>query len=229
MALLFCGALGASARIEAQSVATKEPLVNAHLDADGKLVVMPSASSSSADFDFFAGRWTIRNRRLTCRLKGCTDWVEYPSTNHVRSILNGIGVTNNNRGVIDGERYEGVGLSLFDPETRLWRVYWANSRTGVLDHGNPVVGSFDGDVGTFYAQDTWEGKPIIVMARWDKSDPDDALWSQAFSEDGGETWEWNWYMYETRLEKHETDVVAGFLEIDESIPIPESSSTRTAS
>jgi hypothetical protein len=123
--------------------------------------------------------------------------------------------------VIDGERFEGLSLTLFDPETRLWSIYWADSRTGVLDEDHPVVGSFDGDLGTFYARDTLDGKPILVMARWDKSDPDSPVWSQAFSEDGGQTWEWTWYMYETRSPENGTDLVARFLEIDETIPIPE--------
>jgi hypothetical protein len=199
---------------------TKEPLLRAHIDESGKLVVTPSASASSYDFDFFVGRWNVRNRRLACRLAGCTEWKEYEGTDHVRSILNGIGLTNNSRSIVDGERFDGVGLKLFDPKTRLWSIYWADSRTGVLDEDHPVVGSFDGNIGTFYAQDTLRGKPILVMARWDKSDPDDVVWSQAFSEDGGRTWEWNWYMYEKRAPENATDIVDRLLTIDETIPIP---------
>jgi hypothetical protein len=58
----------------------------------------------------------------------------------------------------------------------------------------PQVGSFDGDVGRFYAKDLFEGNPIIVVFQWDKTNPDSPIWSQAFSPDNGAKWEWNWYM-----------------------------------
>lgn len=146
--LAACAALWAP-RVQAQSAVTDEPLVRAYIDESGELVVTPSASSSSSDFDFFVGRWNVRNRRLICGLAGCTEWQEYAGTDHVRSILNGIGLTNDNRSIVEGERLDGLGLTLFDPETRLWSIYWADSRTGVLDDDRPVVGSFDGDIGTF--------------------------------------------------------------------------------
>jgi hypothetical protein len=46
----------------------------------------------------------------------------------------------------------------------------------------------------FYAKDVFEGKPIIVVFQWDKTNPDGPIWSQAFSPDNGATWEWNWRM-----------------------------------
>jgi hypothetical protein len=30
---------------------------------------------------------------------------------------------------------------------------------------------------------------------WDARDKENPIWSQAFSEDKVENWEWNWYMY----------------------------------
>ena len=221
LSILFSWAAYAAADdARAQSVITREKLVNAVLDGKGRLVVTPASKSSSSDFDFFEGRWRIRNRKLKCRLGGCSEWTEYEGTNDDKKILNGIGHTNNNRSIVDGKLYEGVGLTLFNPKTRLWSIYWANSITGVLDRDNPVVGSFEGDIGTFYSQEVFEGKPIIVMARWDKTHPDKAIWSQAFSVDQGKTWEWNWYMYEDRVTKSELEIRERFLEIDRARPIP---------
>ena len=62
----------------------------------------------------------------------------------------------------------------------------------------PVVGrfngNFNGSVGTFLAQDTLDGKPIEVRFIW-KAHPDsNPTWEQAFSPDGGITWETNWTM-----------------------------------
>lgn len=37
-------------------------------------------------------------------------------------------------------------------------------------------------------------KDIIVQFRWEASNPHTPVWSQAFSPNNGQTWEWNWYM-----------------------------------
>ncbi|MGS2762736.1 hypothetical protein [Sinomicrobium sp. M5D2P9] len=205
----------------AQSIITKEGLVNATIDTDGTLRITPSETSSQHDFDFFEGNWKIHNKKLKTRLNNSTEWIEYDGTNKDKKILNGIGHTNNNRSVIDGKAYEGIGLTLFNPKTKLWSIYWASSKNGVLDKDNPVVGSFEGNIGTFYARDTFNGKPVIVMARWDKTDPDKAIWSQAFSEDNGKTWEWNWYMYEDRVVENEKELREKLLTFDTKIPIPD--------
>ena len=88
-----------------------------------------------------------------------------------------------------GKPYEGVAIRLFDPATRLWSIYWADSNSGKLDP--PVVGSFENKVGHFFARDTYKGQPIIVVFRWDVRNPSLPVWSQAFSTDQGKTWEWN--------------------------------------
>lgn len=204
----------------AQSIIVKEPMVNAVVDNNGKLIVTPSKTSSKNDFDFFAGQWTIRNRKLKSRLNNSTDWLEYNGTNNVKQILIGIGLTNNNRSVVAGQPFEGVGLTLFSPQTRLWSIYWASSRTGILDWRNPVVGSFEGNIGTFYCVDSFNGKPVIVMARWDKTNPDKAIWSQAFSADNGKTWEWNWYMHEDRVVEDDQQKLQRLLTFDTKTPIP---------
>jgi hypothetical protein len=204
----------------AQSIITKEALINAIIDKNGQLVITASQTSSKADFDFFDGEWNIRNKKLKCRLNNCTEWSEYNGTNNVKNILIGIGHTNNNRSVVEGKPFEGAGLTLFNPKTRLWSIYWASSKTGVMDWRNPVVGSFDGNIGTFYCRDSFNNKPIIVMARWDKTNPDKAIWSQAFSADNGKTWEWNWYMYEDRVVEGEKEKLQRLLRFDKTIPIP---------
>jgi hypothetical protein len=58
----------------------------------------------------------------------------------------------------------------------------------------PVIGSFDGDEGKFYARDFFERKDVVIQFVWDKSHSESPVWSQAFSADDGKTWEWNWYM-----------------------------------
>jgi hypothetical protein len=168
-------------------------MVNATIDAKGELVITASKNSSQHDFDFLAGKWTMENKRLNKRLENSTDWVEYKSTDeNFGSILNGIGnldIYKTDYNPVNNKPYEGLTLRLFNPKTRLWSLYWVDSNVGVLDP--PVVGSFEGNIGTFYCHDIFKGKKIIVMYKWDKTDADNPVWSQAFSEDGGKTWEMN--------------------------------------
>ncbi|HEX8141355.1 MAG TPA: hypothetical protein VF553_02090 [Pyrinomonadaceae bacterium] len=70
-------------------------------------------------------------------------------------------------------------LRLFDPEIKPWSLYWADSNTVRLDA--PQVGSFDGTAGKLYARDVFQGKEIIVLFHWAKTNPDIPIWSRAFS------------------------------------------------
>jgi hypothetical protein len=111
----------------------------------------------------------------------------------------GIGnVENHYMTTLDRKLVEGFALRLFDPSTRLWSIYWTNSQTGILDI--PVVGSFDGDKGYFFANDHFNEKEILLQFEWDIINPSQPIWKQAFSVDQGNTWEWNWYMYFTKTE-----------------------------
>lgn len=168
-------------------------MVNATISPQGDLVITPSKTSSRNDFDFLAGKWTMDNKRLKTRLNNCTEWIEYKSTDeNFGSILNGLGnldIYRTSFNQVKDQPYEGLTLRLFNPQTKLWSLYWVDSNLGILDP--PVVGSFEGNVGTFYCKDVFQGKSILVMFKWDKTDPDHPVWGQAFSEDNGMTWEMN--------------------------------------
>ncbi|QHL87642.1 hypothetical protein GU926_09410 [Nibribacter ruber] len=171
------------------------------LDANGELVITASPTSSKNDFDFYEGKWKLLNRKLNRRLNKCTDWTEFESTQEMYRILNGLGNVDNYLATFAGEPFEGMSLRLFNPATRLWTIYWADSNQGVLQPG--VSGSFDNQIGHFFTKDTFEGKKILVVFRWDARDAENPVWSQAFSEDNGASWEWNWYMYFSKIEKNE--------------------------
>lgn len=162
------------------------------LSRNDDLEIVASESSSHTDFDFLEGQWAIRNRKLNSRLSNCSDWTEFDARCDCRIILNGFGNIDSFQTSIDCKLFEGMSLRLFNPQTRLWSIYWANSETVVLDV--PQIGSFEDKIGRFYARDTYEGKNIIVQFCWDASNPNAPVWSQAFSPDNGQTWEWNWYM-----------------------------------
>jgi len=172
-----------------------------NFDANGNLLIKASSASSHSDFDFLVGKWKMYHRRLNKRLENCKEWTEFESTDSNYKILSGtadmdIYSTTQMPG-LEGKLFEGVTLRLFDPKTRLWSLYWVASNVGVLDP--PVVGSFENNVGHFFTKDTFNGKNIIVVFRWDVRDKDHPIWSQAFSPDDGKTWEWNWYNVSERI------------------------------
>lgn len=155
----------------------------------GELDIQAATTSSPHDFDFLVGTWKLKDKKLKSRLTNSTEWVEFESTVEMRKLLNGIGNMDIYRTTADGKPFEGVALRVFNPKTKLWSIYWVDSTTGVMDP--PVVGSFEGNIGRFYCKDKYNGKDIIVVFQWDKTDPATPVWSQAFSPDNGKTWEWN--------------------------------------
>ena len=172
-----------------------------NFDANGNILIKASSTSSHSDFDFLVGKWKMYHRRLNKRLENCKEWTEFESTDSNYKILSGtadmdIYSTTQMPG-LEGKLFEGVTLRLFDPKSRLWSLYWVASNVGVLDP--PVVGSFENNVGHFFTKDTFNGKNIIVVFRWDVRDKDHPIWSQAFSPDNGKTWEWNWYNVSERI------------------------------
>ena len=163
---------------------------------DGKLAITASERSSEHDFDFLVGSWKIRNRRLKEFLAGCDEWDEFDATQNLSRILLGSANFDIFSTELGGKPFEGFTLRLFDPGTRLWTIYWADSDAVRLDSGK--VGSFDGDIGEFFARDVFADKNIIVKFHWDKRNQEAPVWSAAYSDDEGRTWEWNWYAYFAR-------------------------------
>lgn len=142
-------------------------------------------------FDFLIGSWDSRQRKLRKRLAGCTDWDEFSATLEVQKVLGGLG--NIDELVMHTASGEARGLTvrLFDPATRVWRIYWAAAgQSGALD--TPMVGRFTDGIGMFYCHEVFNGEPVFTRFIWTHSGPDACHWEQAFSTDGGQTWETNW-------------------------------------
>ena len=141
------------------------------------------------NFDFFVGTWTSRQRRLRAILADCDEWYEFEGVTRCWSVMDGAG--NVDEVTFPTLGYSGVTLRLYDKETELWSLYWASSRTGISLPA--CVGRFGADgTGVFTAEEQWEGRDITVRFRWHEITATSARWDQAFSTDGGTTWETNW-------------------------------------
>jgi hypothetical protein len=159
---------------------------------------LPSTSHSENDFDFFIGHWQVAHHRLQERLVDCKVWVDFEGTTHVQKILGGMGNMDDNMLQLPDGPYFAVTLRTFDAYKQQWSIWWLDGRyPGQLDV--PMVGRFVNGVGTFYADDNFNGKPIRVRFLWTQRSADQPRWEQAFSADAGASWETNWVMDFTRI------------------------------
>ena len=152
------------------------------------------------DFDFWFGTWhQVNRKRVKPLAAGDTEWVEFESVSEARPIVAGLGNVDTFKAPRFPGRpgFEGFSLRLFDPDTGLWRIWWASSvGAGHLDA--PVVGRFRDGIGRFECEDVVGGVPVRVRYTWKGITESSATWEQAFSFDGGETWDTNWIMVATR-------------------------------
>jgi len=157
-----------------------------------------AARDGQHDFDFEIGSWTTNVRVLRNPLTGePPNWVEYLGTSTVRSLLDGRANFVELTVASPSGKIEGGSLRLYNPQSRQWSLNYANLRNGMLTA--PVFGAFDGHGrGLFYGQDTIDGRAIFVRFVITKVSDREARFEQAYSADGGVTWEPNWIAVDTR-------------------------------
>jgi hypothetical protein len=148
------------------------------------------------DFDPLLGSWKYRLKRRTNPLTGSANWVDLTGTGNCYPLWSGAAQLDTF--LVDGPkgRIEGLTLRLYNPKSRQWRLYWANSKDGVV--AVPQIGEFKKGHGEFYAQDALGDKSILVRYDWTALASHSPHFEQSFSEDGGKTWEVNWITDQTR-------------------------------
>lgn len=150
------------------------------------------------DFDFALGTWRIHLSRLEHPLSGSKKWIEFDGTLVARKIWDGRANVEEVELNSPGGHIEGLTLRLYNPQSRQWSIYWANSKNGAMDT-SPQIGQFRNGRGEFYGQDMLDGKMIYVRFVWTKTDSDSPHFEQSYSSDGGKTWEVNWITDQTRV------------------------------
>ncbi len=187
LGLLLSAALGmAVTAVPANAVQTPAPATAAQRDGQH-------------DFDWEFGSWATHVRVLRNPLSGAApDWAEFQGTSIVKPILDGRANSvelsvKNAKGAI-----EGVSLRLYSPQSRQWSLNYATVRGGVMTA--PVYGGFDGKGrGTFYGQDTIDGRVVLVRFVITNVSANEARFEQGYSADGGVSWETNWIAVDTRM------------------------------
>ena len=149
------------------------------------------------DFDFEIGSWKTQLKRLLHPLSGSQTWASYTGTTVVRKVWNG------RANLVELEADGGSGhlellsLRLYNPQAHQWSLNVASSKGGAL--GVPTIGEFKDGHGEFIDQETFNGRAILVRFVISDITPDSCHFEQAFSDDGGKTWEVNWVATDTRI------------------------------
>lgn len=155
------------------------------------------AGDGQHGFDWEIGTWKTELRRLAKPLSGSQEWVEYSGTSVVRKLLDGRANLVELRVQGPAGTIEGVSLRLYNPQARQWSLNYASVRNGLLTQ--PVHGGFRDGRGEFHGQEDLDGKVVLVRFVIVPLTPDSARFEQAYSDDGGRSWETNWIATDTRI------------------------------
>ncbi len=164
----------------------------------------PVHRDGSHDFDAGIGAFKTHIRRLSKPLTGSSTWTVWDGTVVTRKLWDG--KANLEEVEIDEPsqettHLEGLTLRLYDPAAHQWNLYWANAKDGSI--GRPLTGEFKDGRGEFYAWDSYHGKAILVRQVYSAMSADSYHFEQAFSADGGRSWEANWVADLTRVRPSE--------------------------
>ncbi len=149
------------------------------------------------DFDFDLGTWKTHSSRLLHPLTGSTSWVELDGVSVVKQIWGGRANIAEYKADGPEAHVELLSLRWYNPETHQWNLDFATPNVGTL--GIPGVGEFKNGRGDFYDYEPINGKFVLVRFSIWRLSPDTAQSEQAFSDDGGKTWEVNWINRYTRV------------------------------
>lgn len=172
--------------------ATWENVFTAHLTRAAPIAqpAFPPSSDGAHDFDFDHGLWRTRSSRLRNPLTGSGEWTALEGTTRVIPLQGGR--ANLADFTADGPagRIQLISLRLFNPETRQWSLNFSTRGSGVWSV--PMVGEFRDGRGVFFDQEEYRGRMILVRFTFINISATEARSEQAFSDDGGRTWETNW-------------------------------------
>jgi hypothetical protein len=183
------------ARIVVALAATTFIASAAHADAP----TAPAARDGAHDFDWDIGVWKTHQKRLVHPLTGSTTWVEYQGTDEVRPIWDGL-----NAGLIEADGPSGhleiYTIRLYNPDSHQWSIHFANRAVGAMGYP-PAVGEFKNGRADFYDNETYNGRAIVLRFTVSEITSTTCHFEQAFSADGGKTWETNFIVDEELVKK----------------------------
>jgi hypothetical protein len=178
-------------------------------------VAQPNSSASSSgekrealrdgqhDFDFDIGVWKTHSSRILHPLTGSNKWADMDGITVVKKVWDGRANLAEYKAESPAGKVELLSLRWYTPDAHQWNLDFATPNNGVL--GVPSVGEFKAGRGDFYDYEEIKGKYVMVRFSIWAISKDTAQSEQAFSDDGGKTWEVNWINKYTRM-SDQTDI-----------------------
>jgi hypothetical protein len=157
----------------------------------------PLLRDGAHDFDFNFGVWRTDIRREVHPLSGSAETTPFTGTVTVRKVWGGRGWLEEIAADGPTGHWEGATLFLYNPQSHQWSQNFAGEKSGVMNA--PTIGSFHDGRGELYAQDTLDGRSILVRGVWSDITPDAHNYVESYSGDGGRTWEPVFIAHLTRL------------------------------
>ncbi|MCP2251162.1 hypothetical protein [Lentzea aerocolonigenes] len=169
----------------------------AFLTLTGSAASADVLTDGQRDFDWELGTWHTDVRVLADPLSETEDqWLTFSGTSVVRPLLDRRANVVELKVSGSAGRIEGLNMRLYEPQAKRWSLTFVNIRDGLLTPS--VYGGFHDGVGEFYGDDQLGGRPIKVRFLVRRQGADRATFEQAFSPDGGATWETNWIAVDRR-------------------------------
>ena len=164
-------------------------------------LVLPWLSAQAGgehDFDWEIGTWNTTLKRLAHPLSGSQDWTEWKGVTVVRKVWDGkANLVELDADGPNGAHFQGLSLRLYNPEAKQWTPNFANGKAGTMT--SPNTGEFKNGRGEFYQTDTFGPRTILVRFIISGVTATSAHFEQAFSDDGGKSWEVNWIADDSKV------------------------------
>ena len=152
------------------------------------------------DFDWEIGKWKTHVSRLKNPLSGSAPiWIEYEGITVVSKVWDGRANLVELEADSPAGHFQGASLRLYNPQSHQWSLNFVNSRVRTMSL--PTMGEFKNGRGEFYNQETLDDRSIFVRFIIYDITPNSCHFEQAFSSDGGKTWEVNWNATDTRVKE----------------------------
>jgi hypothetical protein len=149
----------------------------------------PAVRDGRHDFDFNLGNWRSHIRRMKNPLSGSSEWTDLEGTVAVRKVWDGRAQLEEIEADGPSGHWEAATFFLYNPEARQWSQNYVNGHDGMLRV--PMIGEYRNGKVELFDQETYKGRSILLRATWSEIKPDSHRYEEAFSDDGGRTWETN--------------------------------------
>jgi hypothetical protein len=177
---------------------TWEPNFIADLTATKETPRVPRRFFDAAqhDFDWQFGHWNIHMRRMLHPLSDAESWTTYDGRADAMKLWDGRANLVQIAAKGPAGSLQFLALRLYQPQSHQWALYFAHAGSDIVS--SPMYGGFKDGRGEFYDVESLAGRSILARFVFDSIETGSTRDEQAFSEDGGRTWEVNWTNHLTR-------------------------------